>query len=122
VTNLSWRGPLGLKQPKSKPQRKALPRVSKKRAAYLASDARKDGLAHMAKVARLPCMVCGSHPVEVHHEGQPRSDMHVLPLCPRHHRREWGAGAIHYSPKAFYALNGDSEALLARVQQMIEGI
>ena len=123
MTDLAGRGPLGLKQPKvERSRRKALPRVSKKRAAYLASNDRKLGLAHMEKVSRLPCIVCGAHPVEVHHEGKPRSDMHVLPLCPRHHRREYGAGAYHYSPRAFYALHGPSVALLARVQQMIEGI
>ena len=44
--DLAGRGPLGLKQPKPpKASRKALPRVSKKRAAYLASDDRKAGLA-----------------------------------------------------------------------------
>jgi hypothetical protein len=120
--DFAGRGPLGLKQPKPpKASRKALPRVSKKRAAYLASDDRKAGLAHMERVARLPCLVCGAHLVEVHHEGKPRSDLRVLPLCAAHHRREWGAGAIHYSPRAFYALHGPSDALLARVQSMIEG-
>jgi hypothetical protein len=74
----------------------------------------------MAKVAQLPCLVCGAWLVEVHHEGKPRSDMNVLPLCQRHHRREFGADAYHYSPRAFYALHGTSGALLARVQAMIK--
>ena len=99
--NLTGRGPLGLKQPKpDRAKKKGLPRVSKKRAAYLASPEREAGKAHMGRVAQLRCLVCGAWPVEVHHEGKPRSDMNCLPLCPRHHRREFGPGAYHYSPKA----------------------
>ena len=74
---------------------------------------------HMRAVAHLPCLVCGCWPVEVHHEGRPRSNMRVLPLCPRHHRREFGPGAYHYSPRAFYAAHGSSDELLARVDRMI---
>lgn len=76
---------------------------------------------HMAAVAALPCLVCGVHGVEVHHEGKPRSDLRVLPLCPAHHRREFGPGAYHYSPKAFYAEHGDSKLLLAKVADMLAG-
>jgi hypothetical protein len=120
MPDLSGRGPIGLKQPKTaKKPRKPLAKRSAKRLAYLASDARQDGLAHMARVAQLPCLVCGARPVEVHHEGKPRSDMRVLPLCPRHHRREYGPSAYHYSPKAFYAMHGPSEALLLRVAAML---
>jgi hypothetical protein len=120
MPDLAGRQPLGLKQPKpAKKPRKPLPKRSAKRLAYLASDARQDGLAHMARVAQLPCLVCGARPVEVHHEGKPRSDMRVLPLCPRHHRREYGPSAYHYSPNAFYALHGPSEALLSRVAAML---
>lgn len=74
---------------------------------------------HMANVALLPCLVCGARPVEVHHEGEPRSNMNVLPLCPRHHRREYGPGAYHYSKRAFYAAHGSSEELLGRVAKML---
>ena len=101
-------------------QRKPVRKVSAKRAEYLASPERQAGLAHMARVALLPCLVCGAHGVEVHHEGKPRNDLNVLPLCPRHHRREFGAGAFHYSPKAFYALHGSSAELLARVAAMLQ--
>lgn len=76
---------------------------------------------HMAAVAALPCLVCGRHPVEVHHEGKPRSDMRVLPLCPEHHRREFGPGAYHYSPRAFYEAHGDSKFLLAVVADQLAG-
>lgn len=114
------KGPLGLKQPKpNQAKRKALPRVSKKRAAYLDSPEREAGKAHMARVARLYCIVCGAWPVEVHHEGKPRSDMMCLPLCQRHHRREFGPGSYHYSPKAFYAAHGPSSDLLESVRKML---
>ncbi|WP_273688400.1 hypothetical protein [Ketogulonicigenium vulgare] len=105
-----------------KPARKALPPRSKKRLAYLSSPARQDGKRHMTAVAQLPCLVCGAWPVEVHHEGKPRSDMSVLPLCPHHHRREFGPDAYHYSPRAFYAAHGSSEALLARVTQQLRAL
>ncbi len=74
----------------------------------------------MAMVAQLPCLVCGAWPVEVHHEGFPRSDMRCLPLCPRHHRREFGPGAYHYSPGAFYALHGSSQQLLDAVSDKLK--
>jgi hypothetical protein len=92
---------------------------SPKREAYLASPERDAGKAHMAQVATLHCLVCGAWPVEVHHEAKPRSDMRCLPLCPPHHRREYGPQAYHYSPKAFYALHGTSEQLLERVQILL---
>lgn len=118
MTDLARRGPLGPKQPKPKTKRKGLPPISRKRAAYLASDARKAGLAHMAMVARLPCIVCGAHGVEVHHM-PPRDDLRTAPLCARHHRREFGAGAYHYSPRAFHAAHGSADEILARVSEML---
>ncbi len=41
--------------------------------------------------------------------------------CPPHHRREYGPGAFHYSPRAFYALHGDSKLLLAKVEDALRG-
>lgn len=97
VGDFGGKGPLGQKAPKPpKKQRKAIPKRSKKRLEYLASQERQDGLAHMAEVAQLPCMVCGAWPVEVHHMPDPRSDMRVLPLCRPHHKREYGPGSFHY--------------------------
>jgi hypothetical protein len=118
ITN---KGPLGQKQPKEpKPKyRKPMPRVSEKRAAYKASPEGAAGRAHMGRVAQLPCLVCGAWPVEVHHEGTPRSDMRCLPLCPQHHRQEYGPGAYHYSKRAFYAEHGTSDELLARVERLL---
>jgi hypothetical protein len=46
--------------------------------------------------------------------------MNVLALCPRHHRRDFGPGAYHYSPIAFYAMHGSSAVLLARVAAMLK--
>jgi hypothetical protein len=121
MTDLAGRGPLGQKTGKAGPKpRKPLPKQSAKRRAYMASRDRKAGLVHMGKVAAMPCLVCGCYGGDVHHEGKPRNDMNVLPLCPQHHRREFGAGAYHYSPKAFYALHGSSADLLARVAALIK--
>jgi len=118
--NFGNKPPLGLKPDKApKGTRKPIPKQSSKRKAYLASDARVDGLAHMGKVAALPCLVCGSRPVEVHHLPDPRSDMRVIPLCPPHHRREFGPGAYHYSSKAFHEAHGTADELLARVDALI---
>ena len=120
MVDLSGRGPIGQKQPKpEKPRRKPMPSRSKKRLAYLASDDRKAGVAHMARVSRLPCLVCGRMPVEVHHMPPGRDDMRVIPLCPAHHRREFGPVAFHYSPRAFSAAHGSAEELLARVAKLL---
>jgi len=43
-----------------------------------------------------------------------------LPLCLRHHRREFGSGAYHYSPKAFYAAHGPLKELLETVREMLD--
>ena len=120
MSNLANRPPLGQKPPKAaKKPRKAVRKVSSKRAAYLASTARVDGLAHMARVSELPCLVCGSRPVEVHHFPDPRSDMRVGPLCPAHHRREFGPGAYHYSRRAFNDRHGSDDELMARTDAML---
>jgi len=120
VSNLTGAAPRGLKQPKPpKKPRKAVRKVSAKRADYLASGARKEGLAHMGLVSQLPCLVCGCYGVEVHHLPYPRGDMRTIPLCPRHHRREFGPGAYHYSRSAFNEAHGSDDKLLARVAAMI---
>lgn len=58
------------------------------------------GKAHMARVARIPCVMCwylnfGNTPAEVHHVESVRdglSDYLTVPLCPEHHR---GATGVH---------------------------
>jgi hypothetical protein len=121
VPNLTGQtvGPKPAKTPRK--GRKPLPRQSAKKRAYMASAARVDGLAHMAAVAQLPCYVCGAWPVEVHHLGKPRDDMRVLPLCPQHHRREYGPGSYHWSPSAFHEAHGDIDAILRKVARMLGG-
>ena len=112
--NLADLPPMGLKDRDAKPrprQRKPL-RSKRKKATRVERD-------HMGAVKMLPCLVCGCTGVEVHHEGKPRCNTRVLPLCPRHHKREYGPGAYHYSPSAFYAFHGTSEALLKRVDEML---
>lgn len=55
-------------------------------------------MAHMARVAELPCCLCQTQPVEVHHvrEGQGMSQRAgnwiTLPLCPDCHR---GPKGVH---------------------------
>ena len=120
MPDLAGRPPLGPKPPKTPAKaRKPLPKVSAKKRAHKASERAAGAWEHMEAVKALPCLVCGCHGVEVHHEGYPRSDFNVLPLCPQHHRREYGPGAIHYSRKSFYADHGSSADLLARVAQML---
>lgn len=100
-------------------KRSTMPKRSRKRIAYLASPERAEGLRHMARVAQLGCLVCGARPVEVHHMPDPRSDMRVIALCPRHHRTEYGPGAFHFSKRAFYAEHGSADELLASVAEML---
>jgi hypothetical protein len=92
---------------------------SDKRAAYMRSEERQRGLEHMARVKVLPCLVCGARPVEVHHLPHPRSDFRTIPLCPKHHRTEYGWQAYHYSRRNFNARHGSDEELLARVMEML---
>jgi hypothetical protein len=60
----------------------------------------------MARVAALPCIMCGAIPVEVHHirEGQGAAqrapDTLTVPLCHEHHQ---GASGLHgLGRKGFY--------------------
>lgn len=115
MPSLTGRPGIGPKPQKpAKKPRKPIPRISAKKRAHRAAERALGAWEHMEWVKGLPCLVCGCYGVEVHHEGKPRSDFNVLPLCPRHHRREYGPGAYHYSPKAFYALHGSSAELLVR--------
>ena len=98
-----------------KPMRKRSP----KREAYLASPERQRGLDRMARVAQLPCLVCGAHPVEVHHLPDPRDDMRTVPLCRFHHRTEYGPQAYHYSRPNFNAKHGSDDVLLRRTNELL---
>lgn len=120
MTSLTGRAPYSKEsQPKAK-TRKGVRQISAKKAARKATEKADGAWEHMARVKELPCLVCGVYGVEVHHEGFPRSDWNVLPLCPPHHRREFGPQAYHYSKRNFYALHGKSEELLAKVAKILD--
>lgn len=101
-------------------RKSALRPRSKKRKAYLASDKRKEAFKHMGRVAQLGCLVCGAMPVEVHHLPHPRDDFRTVPLCPPHHRTEYGPQAYHYSRRNFNERHGSDEELLAKTLEMLQ--
>lgn len=82
------------------------------------------GKRHMAKVARLPCIICGVYGVEVHHcihdrFGQEKaSDFDTIPLCIRHHRI--GPDAIHNGKETWEARFGKDYSYLPLVNQMLK--
>ena len=106
---------------RSKPlqARKPMNKVSAKRKARKATEKAQGAWEHMALVKALPCLVCGVYGVEVHHLPDPRSDWRAVPLCPFHHRREYGPQAYHYSRRNFNALHGTDEQLLALVNEAL---
>lgn len=107
MTNLARRPPLGLKRP---PMTAARIR---------------EGKAHMARVAQLPCVICGARPAEVHHvicgrySQRKASDFEVIPLCVHHHRI--GPLAIHNNKSAWRDRYGADHDYLARVAAILAG-
>ena len=95
MTDFAGRGPIGLKPPK--PERGA------------------KGKAHMARVAQMPCVICGARPVEIHHVicgryGQRKaSDLDTIPLCFEHHR---GPEGIHANKRAWTEKHGPDYAFI----------
>ena len=63
---------------------------------------------HLKRVAELPCVVCGTVPVQCHHirmanltgAGQKCSDWLTMPLCPEEH------ALLHKDIKAWERRNG----------------
>jgi hypothetical protein len=101
-------------------QRKtAMRQRSRRRQAYMASEQRAEGVAHMLAVKALGCLICGAHPAEAHHLPNPRDDMRTIPLCPFHHRAEYGPQAYHYSRKNFNAAHGSDDDLLNRTLEAL---
>ena len=102
--DLAGRGPLGIKT--------GNPRKSSA------------GKEHMARVAQLPCAICGARQVEVHHcisgrYGQRKaSDFDTIPLCYFHHR---GEGGIHTSKRAWEAEHGPDTGFLLIVEMTLAG-
>ena len=77
----------------------------------------------LARVAMLPCAVCGHWPVDVHHlranvgTGQRAGDDETIPLCKFHHQT--GPLAFHNGPKIFQALYGTEMELLAETNERL---
>lgn len=83
---------------------------------------------HLARVAELPCCVCGSSPVEVHHirvhggTGRKAGDHETIPLCPFHHRTGGIREAFHAGPRAWEATYGTQLDHLARTLDKLRGV
>lgn len=83
------------------------------------------GRMHMARVARLPCVVCGHPgPSEVHHvicgrfsQSRAPDDM-TIPLCYDCHR---GPQGIHAGKESWVAINGPDTDFLPVVADMLAG-
>ena len=82
-----------------------------------------EGKAHMARVAQLPCVICGKQgPSEVHHcisgrySQRKASDFHTIPLCYADHR---GPDGIHANKAAWEARNGLDTDFLPVVADML---
>jgi hypothetical protein len=91
-------------------------------------------LAHLARVRRLPCVVCfllgimqtspsDSHHIKRHLDGtklgmgQKSPDCHAIPLCRgRHH---WNGAGVNMSMEEFEAICGDEIYLLGVTQAML---
>ena len=122
MPDLAGRAGLGPKPPKTpRKAHKHLPRRSAKRKAYMASQARVDGVAHMLAVKAMSCICCGHPPPSsAHHvngDGKPRNDMRVLPLCWECHQ---GQNGYHNAKAAWVANHGPDYGLLARVDVMLK--
>ena len=104
-----------------------LRRVSAKRKAHYVSDDGKAGVAHMARVKALPCVICWrSGPSDAHHVIHDRygarkaSDFAVIPLCVACHRYPHPL-AIHTDKAAWRERNGADFEFLPVVADMLAG-
>ena len=122
MPDLAGRSPLGPKTGKTGPKpRKPLPRRSPKRIAYMASAARKAGVAHMLAVKAMFCICCGHPPPSAAHhvngDGKQRNDMRVLPLCWECHQ---GQNGYHNAKAEWVERHGPDYSLLARVADLLK--
>lgn len=84
---------------------------------------------HMAAIAKLPCLVCGAWPVDVHHVvgsahhmGRlPKRHDRVTPLCKRHHDVQHGPReSVHaLNHRGFFKAYGID--LLAEAERLANG-
>lgn len=99
--------------------RKPMSKVSAKRRAQKASQDGQAGLAHMARIAQLPCVVCGAHHVEVHHcihdrySAAKASDFDTIPLCRECH------ASLHAGKETWRGLHGPDHGFLPMVAEML---
>jgi hypothetical protein len=78
------------------------------------------------RLHRMPCVACGSLPVEAHHmmnqQHKTRDHMRTIPLC-GDWTQKWGCHrgplSIHRSRKSFRAKYGSEEDMLLRVNAML---
>lgn len=100
---IAARLPLGLKEPKAKPDPK-----------------------HIARVKELPCVICHKPgPSDAHHvicgrySQRRASDREVIPLCKPHH--QWGPDAIHNGKASWVEKYGNDYDYLPVVADMLAG-
>ena len=70
-----------------------------------------DEKAHMTRVARLGCCICGRD-AEIHHlpgQGVRSSNYDVIGLCPEHHRNGNIGVAVHSGRRSWEARHGVTE-------------
>ena len=78
---------------------------------------------HMARVAQLPCAICGNYGVHVHHPrfcagmAQRASDFLTIPLCPECHE---GKGGIHGDRSRWAVCKMDEPKALAWTIEALE--
>ena len=73
-------------------------------------------------VASLPCVVCGSFPVAVHHVrryGETRKHAQTVPLCPACHQGPQGIHTV--GKKRFAAEVMSEEEMLRRTNDRLQG-
>lgn len=134
MSRVATKGPPGQKPPKQdKPRRQPMRRVSTKRANRHKTDAGKEDLAHMGKVAALPCVICHKWNMmqttrtEVHHCIHGRystaraPDTMTIPLCAEHHREgnDPDKIALHQEPSKWKRLYGEDTAWISWVEAQI---
>lgn len=107
--------------------------VSPKRRAYRASNEGKAGLAHMARVRSLPCVICHewgmvqTTPTEAHHvihgrySARKAPDTMTIPLCAEHHRESGDPRkvALHASPSLWKRHHGEDTRWLSWVEHRL---
>lgn len=135
--SLMGKGPMGLKEPKAekvKVRKPIRPRSKKKQAERL-SDKGQAGLAHMAKVAAMPCVICWEWSMKqlsetkVHHcihgrfSAKKAPDTATLPLCDGHHQGEFDGSkiALHREPDEWKRRYGEDTHWLNWVTARLEG-